>query len=245
VTFAATLVVMDTPAARTDVRRAVLAVTISSFSIAALMGIGALLQPGDFGETSGRVLLTTVVVGCASVVTLCCLVVVGGRFQPVGVVGFLLAVTTGALALVLVWGDTEDFPENLFRTFGVAVTASLTLAQICLLLGLAGARRSLAPLMWATVGLAVVVSSMVSAMITGYQPADGFLRALGVVAILDVLGTLITIAVGVFGRNERSLTITLPPAVAARLEAESAETGRPVRELVDEALTRFYGSSVD
>jgi hypothetical protein len=33
--------------------------------------------------------------------------------------------------------------------------------------------------------------------------------------------------------------------VAARLQAESAETGRPVRDLVDEALTRYYGSPVD
>ena len=59
---ASTMVGMDTRAAKTDVRRAVLAVTISSFSIAALMGIGALLGAGGFGETSVRVLLTTVVV---------------------------------------------------------------------------------------------------------------------------------------------------------------------------------------
>jgi len=149
------------------------------------------------------------------------------------------------LGLLLVWGSSEELLDDLYQTFGVAITASLTMAQVCLLLGLAGARRSLAPLMWTTVGLAVVVSSMVSAMITGYEPADGFLRALGVVAILDVLGTLVTIAVGVFGRDQQSLSITLPAAVAARLQAESAETGRPVRELVDEALTRYYGSPID
>ena len=150
-----------TQAAKTDVRRVVLAVTISSFSIAALMGIAALLGAGGFGETSIRVLLTTVVVGCASVVTLCCLVVVGGRFQPVGIVGVLLAVATAGLGLLMVWSGSDDLIENLYETFGVAITASLTVAQICLLLGLAGARRSLAPLMWSTVMLAVVVSSMV------------------------------------------------------------------------------------
>jgi hypothetical protein len=239
------MVAMDTQATKTDLRRAVLAVTISSFTIAALMGIAALLGAGGFGETSIRVLLTTVVVGCASVVTLCCLVVVGGRFQPVGVVGVLLAVATAGLGLLMVWSGSDDLIENLYETFGVAITASLTVAQICLLLGLAGARRSLAPLMWSTVVLAVVVASMVSALITGYDPAADFLRTLGVVAILDVFGTLITIAVGVFGRDSRSMTITLTPGIAARLQAQSADTGRAVRDLVDEALVRYYDVPVD
>jgi hypothetical protein len=230
---------------KTDLRRIVLAVTISSFSIAALMGIGALLGPGEFGETGVRVLLTTVVVGSASVVTLCCLAVVGDRFQLVGVTGFLVALATAALGLFLVWDWSEDLPGSVYETFGVAIAVSITLAQVCLLLGLAGVRRALAPLMWTTVALAVVVSSMVSAMITGYEPTDGFWRTLGVIAILDVLGTLVTVAVAVFGRDDRALSVTLPPAVAARLRAESAETGRPVPELVDEAVARSYGQPVD
>ena len=234
-----------TQAAKTDVRRVVLAVTIASFSIAALMGIAALLGAGDFGETSVRVLLTTVVVGCASVVTLCCLVVVGGRFEPVGVLGFLFALTTAGLALLMVWSSSEDLIDDLYQLFGVGVTASLTLAQTSLLFGLAGARRSLARPMWATIVLAVVVGSMVSAMITGYDVSDDFLRALGIIGILDVLGTLVTISIGVFGRGDHSPTVALSPRVAALLEAESAATGRPVRDLVEDALARHYDARVD
>jgi hypothetical protein len=238
---------MDTRAAKTDLRRVVLAVTIASFSVAALMGIAALLGAGDFGETSVRILLTTVVVGCASVVTLCCLVAVAGRYHLVGVTGFLVTLATAALGLVLVWGSWDHVDESLYQTFGVAIAASLTLAQVCLMLGLAGGRRSLAPVMWSTVGLAVVVLGMVSALITGYDdPSDAFLRTLGVVAILDVLGTLVTIAVGVFGRGEDgSLSVTIPPAVAARVRAESAATGRPEREVVSEALGRYFEAPVD
>jgi hypothetical protein len=192
-----------------------------------------------------RVLLTTFVVGGASVVTLCCLTAVGGRFEPVGVLGFLVAVGTAGLALVMVWGGSDVLVENLYQTFGVAVTASLTLAQVCLVLGLAGARRSLAPLVWATVGLALVIAAMVSAMITGYEPSDGFLRGLGIVGILDVLGTLITIAIGVFGRGDGSVTITLPRAIAAQLRAESHQTGRPVRDLVEDVLALHYRARVN
>jgi hypothetical protein len=234
-----------TQAAKTDVRRVVLAVTISSFSIAALMGIAALLGAGDFGETSVRVLLTTVVVGCASVVTLCCLVVVGGRFEPVGLLGFLFAVTTAGLALLMVWGGSDDLIEDLYQLLGVGVSASLTLAQISLLLGLAGARRSLARLMWATIVLAVLVGCMVSTMITGYDASDDFLRALGIIGILDVLGTLVTISIGVFGRADRPLTVALTPRVAALLEAESAETGRAVRDLVEDVLVGHYESQAN
>jgi hypothetical protein len=236
---------MNTQAARSDVRRAVLAVTISSFSIAALMGIAALLGAGDFGETGFRILATTVVVGCASVVTLCCLVVVGGRFQLIGFVGLLLTLVTAVLGLVLTWANTDEIFDDMGETFGVAITWSLTLAQICLLLGLAGERRKLAPMMWTTTVLSVLVGSMVSAMVYEYDPADGFLRTLGIIAILDVLGTLITIAVGVFGRDSRHRTLTLLPALAARLQAESDATGRSVPELVDEALGRYFDVSVD
>jgi hypothetical protein len=236
---------MDTRAAKTDVRRVVLAVTISSFSIAALMGIAALLGAGDFGETGWRVLATTVVVGCASVVTLCCLVPVGGRFQLAGTVGVLLTTVTAALGLVLVWGSSDEVFDDLGQLFGVAVTASLTMAQICLLLGLAGERRRLATLMWTTTALAVLVGAMVGSMIYGNEPADVFLRAFGIVSILDVLGTVVCIATSVFGKDSDSLTITVPPSVASRLRTQAHATGRPVRDLVDEALTRYVDVSLD
>jgi hypothetical protein len=68
---------------------------------------------------------------------------------------------------------------------------------------------------------------------------------IGIVAILDVLGTLVTIALGVFGRDEKGLTVTLTPRVAARLRARSLETGVPVTDLVDEAIAHYWGLSVD
>ena len=115
---------MQNSTAKADLRRAVVAVTISSFSIAALMGIGALLGAGDFGTTEVRILLTTVVVGSGSVLTLCCLVVVGKRFETVGLLGFLVTLATTLLGLVLVWSGSEDLVDNLLETFGVAGVAS-------------------------------------------------------------------------------------------------------------------------
>ena len=228
---------------KTAVRRAVLAVTITSFCLAALMGIAVLLGAGDLGETGFRVLITTVMVGCASVVTLCCLVAVGDRFAPVGVAGLLVTLSTTLLGLLLLWGSWDDVSQRLGETYGVAITASLTLAQVCLLLGRAAPRRRLAPLMWGSVALAVVVAGMVSALIYEYDASDGYVRTLGVIAILDVLGTLVTIALAVFGRDPGELTvsISLTEATATRLRALAADTGRSVSELADEALERAYG----
>ena len=76
---------MDTPSTA-PVRRAILALVIGSFSIAALMGVVALLS-GDFDETQGKVLLTTLVVGCASICVLCYLATGGTPYQFVGLVG--------------------------------------------------------------------------------------------------------------------------------------------------------------
>jgi len=239
------MVAMDTRAAKTDLRRVVLAVTITSFSIAALMGIAALLG-GEFGDTSARILLTTVVVGCASVLTLACLVPFETRWMAVSVTGFLVTLATATLALLITWVDSEGWGEGMLQTLGVGITLALTLAQVCLLLGVSVRKPSVSVLVWLTVAVAAVVAGMVITVIVGdSEPGDGFWRLLGVVAILDVLGTLVCIAIGVFSRDERVLSVTLSPAVAARVRAESQDTGRPVQELVDEAVAHYFDLPVD
>src|SRR5690606_7548671 len=59
-------------------------VVVGSFSLAALLGILALLGGGSFSETQGRVLLPTVIVGVESVAVLCYLSVGGTRRAAVG-----------------------------------------------------------------------------------------------------------------------------------------------------------------
>jgi hypothetical protein len=41
------------------------------------------------------------------------------------------------------------------------------------------------------------------------------------------------------------MTVRVPPAVAARMRPHSYETGRPVRDLVDEAIARYWGLPLD
>src|SRR4051794_23108648 len=172
--------------AHADLRRAALAVTITSFSVAALMGISVLVGVDSFGDTGFRVLITTVAAGCASLLALCCMAALGGRFHMAGGLGLAVLLLTTVLTLLLIWADTDP-SEKAFQTWGVCVTVSISLAQVCLLLGLAGRRAALAWLMWVTVALVALLAVLVSVMILGSDDSDGALRFLGIVAILDVL----------------------------------------------------------
>ena len=236
---------MTTPA-NPSLRTLVVAAAIGSFSLAALMGVAALLGAGDFGETEWRILLTTLLLGCSSIVVLCYAATSGTPYRLVGAAGGVADVVAVAAALLMIWVRPDlGGGTRLGETLGVAIVLALTLAQVCLLLGVSGRRPSTRPLLWATVALAAVLAGTVSALIVGMDGGEGTVRFLGVVAILDVLGTVVTIALAVFGASPASLTVTVPPALASLLRDRADETGRPVRDLVDEALARYVSVHQD
>ncbi|MFL6022129.1 MAG: CopG family transcriptional regulator [Marmoricola sp.] len=231
----------------TTFRRVAATLTIGSFSVAALMGIAALLGGGDFGEGEAKILLTTLIVGSASINLLCYLATAGTRFASAGALGAAVVVVPVATSLHLVWQDWNDVPEGELKVFGIGVVAAVTLAQVCLLLALAGERENLRVVLWATVALAALVAVVVGGLIVGEIEADGVWRVLGVSAILDVLGTLVTIALSKFGGHGAPTApaaygrrqVTLSAAQTAELEQLARSTGRSVDELVAEALAGY------
>ncbi|HET6165597.1 MAG TPA: hypothetical protein VFE07_02105 [Marmoricola sp.] len=231
-------------------RRVAATLTIGSFSIAALMGIVALLGGGVFGEGEARVLLTTLIVGCASICVLCYLSTSGTPWVAAGVTGAGVLVLPTVSALILVWSDWSGDEEGLLKAFGVGVVGAVSLAQICLLLALAGAREALRLLLAATVVLACIVAVVVSGLILGEVDADGVWRLLGVTAILDVLGTLVTVALAKFGgRNEPARydgrsRVTLSADRARAIGDLAARTGRSREDIVAEAVDRYLAAAV-
>jgi len=226
-------------------RRTALFLTIGSFSIAALMGVVALLAGGDFGEGEGKVVLTTLIVGCASVCVLCYLATGGTPYQAVGVLGGVAVVVPVTTALMLVWRDwdlAEGPSEWIWKSFGVGTVVAGTLAQISLLLAVAWARKNLGWLLWPTLALATAMALLLSSMILGEAEADELWRLLGVIAILDVLGTVVTAALAKFGRGDDTQVddrAQLPPALEARLAERAAQLGRSRASLLAEAVERF------
>ncbi len=232
---------MTTPG---SVRRLVVATTIGSFSLAALMGVLALLGSGDVGETEARVLLTTLVVGVTSVAVLCYLATGETPYQPVGVAGGLLVLVPLLTSLGLIWLDDVG-SEAVWETFGIGVVVAATLAQASLLLALAGPRPSLGALLLATLALATVLAVLVSAVILGAYDDGGLWRAIGIVAILDVLGTVVAMALAVLGgahavrHDGATRPVELPASLVLGLDARVRATGRPRDELLAEAVADY------
>ena len=234
------------------IRTAIVRITIGAFSLAALMGVIALIGGGAFGATEGRILLTTLLVGVSSVAVLCYLATAGTPCQWVGVVGGVVLVAPVFTALLMIWHDFDTAPSELeSKTFGVGTVVAATLAQVCLLLALgARARPAVRRILVATIALAAVLAGLISAMVLGYDdPGSGYLRFLGVVAILDVLGTVGVAALTRFGGGAArpaaapAAALTVSPALAARVAALAERTGRSPGAVLDEAAERYLAEA--
>lgn len=226
-----------------DLRRIIVALVIGSFSLAALLGIAALVGGGEFGETEGQVLLTTLVVGIESVAVLCYLTVAGHRLAFVGLAGGLVSLVATGTALLLVWGYDDSFDSDIWQLLGIAVTLAASLAQASLLLGLVRRPRLQVPL-WLTLGAAAVVALMiVGPILQESDPGGDYWRVFGIVAILDVLGTLVLVALAAFGRREAPVSlretsqlVALPPETQRRILETAGTRGVTPAVLVAEAL---------
>ena len=230
----------------TPIRKVIVRVTIGSFSLAAILGIIALLSGGEFGQTQFRVLLTTLLVGVVSIAGLCYLGTAGRPSQPVGVAGGVVVLVPLVTALLMIWRDVENGPSAaVLKTFGIGAAVAATLAQASLLLTLGErGRPAVRRILLGTLALAAVLAAMVSALVAGFTPAEGgyYHRLLGVVAILDVLGTVVVAALMKFagGDLERvRAEVHLTPDLAERVAELAARSGQGSDEVVAAAV-RLY-----
>jgi len=222
-----------------DFRRLVITLVIGSFSIAALLGIIALLGGGELGETEGKVLLTTVIVGVESIAVLCYLAVSGRPTAIVGWVGALASLVPFGIALALTWGG-YDGDTPVWDVFGVSLTIAATLAHACLLLALDRGRLRL--LLAATLVAMAIVAAMISnAIVNGEDLDDLYWRTFGVVAILDVLGTVVFAALGIFSRRAKAdgEPDLMTPALESRVLDAARSRGVSPAQLITDALDNF------
>jgi hypothetical protein len=233
-------------------RRIVVTLTIGSFAIAALMGIAALLGGGDFGTPEWQVLGTTVLMGCSSMVLLTYLASAGTPYVVLGGLGAVADAVAVVTALILIWGDTTGpASDSLLEVFGVATVVAVTLAQVCLLAATAWRRTALAGLLWGTMAVATLLAAMVTALILGSDIGDNGARFFGVVGIVDVLGTIVTIALAAVGDSPTRgastgpLEVELNAEIAERVRRRAAVTGRPAPDLVVEAVEHWLATSAD
>ena len=174
----------------------------------ALVGIGAVLT-GSFDETGHRVLGSTLLAGLYCVLCLADLTVLNSRFRAVGAVGIATATVSLAVGLSLIWWTPDDFDGRLeysLRGFAICAVVAFAAAHAALLLRIdIRAQGSAAAVRTATLCAMSLVATLISATMISESivEIDGYWRLLGVLAILDVLGT---VALPVLARLERTAT---------------------------------------
>jgi hypothetical protein len=195
----------------TDVRVSLVALTIVSILLTALVGIQAFYDHdgGRSSELEWQAIMTTLVMTVIGIATLCYLATAGTRYWGVGFLGGLVLGWSAAYTLLLIWDPDfrGDETETMMRLYGVGVILTVLLAQIALLLGGAGDRPRLRVALWPT----VVLFGAAAALAVALAPAGGGLGALGAearttehenavfvaVAIIAALG--IPLALALFG----------------------------------------------
>jgi hypothetical protein len=219
------------PSSLRGARRIAIIAIIVSLVLTATIGIIALLS-GDFGETQTRILATTSLVAAFSILSLCHLAVVGRAVRVVGFAGITVTAIALVLGLVLVWtewGTGVDLSE-VVRWLGITTVLAVSLAHANLLLLLSSRRHTVIRWgLWLTLVAIAIVAAMVllpiltDGEIPGDENGDWYWRVFGVVAILDVLGTIAVPVLSLFLRDEHpepepvGMSIGLSPELAARL----------------------------
>ncbi len=237
-----------TPSAVRGLRRAAIVVVIVSLLLAGALGIVALLS-GEFGETQGRILLTTLAVAAFGLTALCHLAIASHRFRIVGYIGIATSVAALIPALVLIWSwfDLSESTSDWFRALGVLTILAVTLAQANLLLRSASSTRRIVHIgLTITLAAATIVAIMLwlPILTEGDIPGSdtGYWRFFGVIAIIDVIGTIAVPIIGlvVRGRPDDSarLTLDIPATLLARLEAEASSHGTDRESVAITALDR-------
>lgn len=187
---------------------------IVSFTLTAVVGIIALLS-GDFGETQGRIILTTLLMGGVSITALCHLAIADRAMRLVGFVGLAASTIALATGLVLIWRDwnLEGFDDWL-KVFAISGVLAVSFAHANLLLLLAGRRRQIIRIgLMVTLVMIAAVAIMISLPIAseGEIPGVGneewYWRLFGVVGILDVLGTVVVPVLAIFVKDAPAVAI--------------------------------------
>ncbi len=235
------------------IRRATVIVIIVAFAASAIIGIYALLA-GNVDETVGKVLGTTAVVGLASVSILCHLAIVGRAIRVIGFVGIAASVVAFATAMVMIWtnwGENWDAQGQWGKALLLSGLLAGFLAQANLLL-LLSSRKNLViriSLRATFVAIALVYICVALLTLTDGHIADGwnegFGRMVGVFAILDALGTVLSPVLGLVLKsreskpgNETTLTITVSQEALARLRHAADEAQVSVETLAANILEK-------
>lgn len=147
---------------------------------------------GDSNHLMDKTLLTISAIGVFSVLGLCCSVLFDkGKYKPLAVAGILMSLAALTLSIVGIWHHNSIWDG--WRWIITVSVLAVALTHISLLFLIHTKSLSISALRGFTSFIIVVIAGFII-YVTFYQVPnmDLFSRTLGVLAILDVLGTILT-----------------------------------------------------
>ncbi|MBM3926576.1 MAG: DUF4337 domain-containing protein [SAR202 cluster bacterium] len=210
------------PTVSTPLRRWFLTALIGSLVISALIAIFILIFGGDFGETEGKILFTTLTISLFSLTGLgSAAPLERSRLSAFWYLGIALAVVGFVFFVIGIWSEWVE-KEHYGNSMGTIAIFSFSFAQVGMLslVRLKGTARVLTPV---TAIIIFILASMVSAMMFVDNIDDGeYLRAVGVLAVLDALGT---VTIPLLGRMTPRETPAAAPSQVKQVELRCPRCG--------------------
>lgn len=167
-------------------KQLLVSLTITSLAATAALAIGVLLL-GDFGETEGRVLATTLAISVSGLLALPAAVLLEQGRSTV-LAGATIALTTASFVTFeyLLWLAEDN--ENGWKLVGTlaAATAASTQASALTSRTRPGDRQSVRAVYISAIGVVLIVAAMVIVAIWNEIDDGGYYRALAALAVLNV-----------------------------------------------------------
>lgn len=168
-------------------RKIALTVFFASVVINATLGIIALFI-GEFGDTQGNILITSLSISAASVMSLAMFPArERGFLGPVPTAGIALSILGFGLLVILVWTDFQS--DELGKTSASFLTFAVTIAYASLI-SLAIVQPKFANIVRVAYTLAAVLSVMIVAALWSEPDDENIMRVMGVIAILITAATI-------------------------------------------------------
>jgi hypothetical protein len=198
-------------------RKVPLRLVIFSLSATAVLGIISVLWSG-LGETGTKILGSAIAADAASFLALCCTGRVTSAWQRViqltGLVSACLGLAAGVY--LIWWGVNADgLGEAIGRAAVVLFILAAASAHASVMLRLRPDGRLARTVVTGTVICTAAAAELIAnyALVPNFDPGNGYDKALAVILILDVLGTILILLLHRFGQPRAD---AVPPGTPAR-----------------------------
>ena len=214
-----------------NLKKIFLYLLISSISISAILGIAIILL-GDFGEIELKVLLTTLVISCMSILGLACGASIdSGRGKILPFAGIFSAIISGIVWIILIWVERES--GEFFAKFVMTITVLAIALSHLSLISLARLDKKFSWAIFAVFGAVIALVGLILALIWVTQTFESEItfRLLGV---LSIITSALTIIIPIFHKLSDNLDETeMIDAEIEKLKTRLAELEKRKETMVN------------